>query len=357
MKMLAVSLLVCSVVALTRALSLPRTDYPLPETTVPLATEEPTFIVDWLPTCPHGWSSFDTHCVVYVPEKKSLHEAEADCLSMGHAMPGFLASVTEARSPEEIHSMMKKAGQEQGQVWVRDPQSEQSSSWLWFFWSYNHGDNFDNFCHQGSAKQENQCLVLNFEGSNAGCLDYVPCDTKLPSICSSILMLEISIISAMKTLPLIAIVCVVLTLTGADARRCMIKRSRYCPGWSRYKGRYFIYIPTPMTWASAEKNCQSLGGNLASVRNIFEYRVIQRLILRRTRTYRETWIGGSDCQQEGLWLWSDGTRFHYSNWCRGEPNNGQRTQHCLQMNYGASKCWDDLQCNVHRPSVCAKKIR
>ncbi|XP_047436165.1 ladderlectin-like [Mugil cephalus] len=113
----------------------------------------------------------------------------------------------------------------------------------------------------------------------------------------------------------------------------MIKTYRYCPGWSKYKGRYFMYIPTPMTWASAEKNCQSLGGNLASVRNTLEYCMIQKLILRRTRVYRETWIGGSDCQQ-GLWLWNDGTCFHYSNWCRGEPSNGLHAQHCLQINSG-----------------------
>ncbi|XP_047454786.1 ladderlectin-like [Mugil cephalus] len=161
----------------------------------------------------------------------------------------------------------------------------------------------------------------------------------------------------MKTLPLIVFVCVVLSLTGADAWSCVIRRYRYCPGWTRYNGRYFIYIPTPMTWARAEKNCQSLGGNLASVRNIYEYHMIQRMIWTRTHSYPETFIGGSDCQQERLWLWSDGTPFRYSKWCPGEPNNHSTTQHCIRINFGASKCWDDVQCHVRRPSVCAKKLR
>ncbi|XP_047454738.1 ladderlectin-like isoform X1 [Mugil cephalus] len=164
----------------------------------------------------------------------------------------------------------------------------------------------------------------------------------------------------MKTLPLIVIVYVVLALTGADARKHLIKRYRYCPGWSQYKGRCFLFIPTPMTWARAEKNCQSLGGNLASVHNVFEYHAIQRLILRRTHAHPHTWIGGSDGEEEGLYLWSDGKPFRYSKWCPGEPNNlGPiwRRQNCMQMNIGGSKCWDDNYCNVRRPSVCAKKIR
>ncbi|XP_047454772.1 ladderlectin-like [Mugil cephalus] len=161
----------------------------------------------------------------------------------------------------------------------------------------------------------------------------------------------------MKTLPLIAFVCVVLTLTGVDAWHCIIKTYRYCPGWSRYKGRYFMYISTPMTWATAERKCQSLGGNLASVRNIYEYREIQKVIWRRTHAYPKAWIGGSDCQQDGVWLWNDGATFRYSNWCRGEPNNHRGPQSCIQMNFGASKCWDDVQCHIRLPFVCARKSR
>ncbi|XP_047436431.1 galactose-specific lectin nattectin-like [Mugil cephalus] len=174
---------------------------------------------------------------------------------------------------------------------------------------------------------------------------------------SGSLKLEISIISAMKTLPLIVFVCVVMTLTGADAKSRLIKRSTNCPGWSEYNGRCFIFISTNLTWAKAEIHCQSLGGNIASVHNIFEYHAIQYLIQNGSHDHPETWIGGSDAEENGVWLWSDGTRFHYTNWCDGEPSTTQGQQNCIQMNYGASKCWDDVQCNVRRPSVCSKKIQ
>ncbi|MED6256370.1 hypothetical protein ATANTOWER_024677 [Ataeniobius toweri] len=129
-----------------------------------------------------------------------------------------------------------------------------------------------------------------------------------------------------------------------------------CPaGWLKFNHRCFIFIPRAMTWARAQRNCVSLQATLASVHNFEEYHCIQRLIIASTHISPQTWIGGSDAQEERLWLWSDGSPFHYSNWCSGEPNN-YKNQHCLQMNYGGSKCWDDVWCSENLPSICAKNI-
>ncbi|XP_039677802.1 galactose-specific lectin nattectin-like [Perca fluviatilis] len=114
-----------------------------------------------------------------------------------------------------------------------------------------------------------------------------------------------------------------------------MQMSSSCPrGWTRYNGRCFLYFPTAMTWSNAERNCQSLGGNLASVHNVHEYHEIQRLIVKTSYEHEAAWIGGSDAQQKNIWLWSDSSRFIYVNWCRGEPNNFFGSQHCIQMNYG-----------------------
>ncbi|XP_051799768.1 type-2 ice-structuring protein-like [Acanthochromis polyacanthus] len=174
----------------------------------------------------------------------------------------------------------------------------------------------------------------------------------------------------MKTLSVCLLLCAVTTLTrAADVQEAavennqlaeshLVKRSVYCSGgWSAFNGRCFRYIPTPMTWAQAEKNCQALGGNLASVHDYREHLKLQRVIRDATYSYRKTWIGGSDAQQENVFFWSDGTPFRYTSWCPGEPNNHLAPQHCIQMNFGNTKCWDDLQCSYRRPSVCAKRIR
>ncbi|XP_045919990.1 type-2 ice-structuring protein-like [Micropterus dolomieu] len=133
------------------------------------------------------------------------------------------------------------------------------------------------------------------------------------------------------------------------------KRSVSCSEvWTAFNGRCFLYIPRSMNWAAAERNCMSMGGNLASVHNIQEYHEIQSLILRATQNQGLAWIGGSDAQQEGVWFWSDGKPFNFSHWCPGEPNNAGGRQNCLQMNDSDKKCWDDMQCDVHLPSVCVR---
>uniref|UniRef100_A0A3Q1IHU0 C-type lectin domain-containing protein n=1 Tax=Anabas testudineus TaxID=64144 RepID=A0A3Q1IHU0_ANATE len=157
----------------------------------------------------------------------------------------------------------------------------------------------------------------------------------------------------MKMLTLCVLGCVMMVLTGHASKflkNCislseLVKSSLSCSsGWSEINGRCFHYVPKTMTWAKAEKNCQSMGANLASVHNFQEYHDIQKLI-----------IGGSDAQQENVWLWTDGRPFHYTHWCRGEPSN-YCGQHCIQINFGDQKCWDDVGCDYYRPSVCAKKV-
>ncbi|XP_044198199.1 ladderlectin-like [Thunnus albacares] len=174
----------------------------------------------------------------------------------------------------------------------------------------------------------------------------------------------------MKLLTVSVLICSMMALAGAaeaekdketeaiiqEEEHRIVKRSTSCPyHWTKYNGRCFLFVPRTLTWAQAERNCQSKGAHLASIHGTREYNQIKRIISDRTHRSPKTWIGGSDSQEEGVWLWSDGTRFAYSYWCRGEPNNNWN-QDCIQMNYGGNKCWDDVQCNSRRSSVCAKKI-
>ncbi|XP_014881082.1 ladderlectin-like [Poecilia latipinna] len=129
-----------------------------------------------------------------------------------------------------------------------------------------------------------------------------------------------------------------------------------CPsGWTLIQGRCFKYIPRRLTWGKAERNCISMGGNLASVHSSEEYHEIQSLIMRATYAMKVTWIGGSDATEEGTWSWSDGSLMTFTNWCPGEPNNGGWNQDCMQMNYSGEKCWDDYRCSFSLPSVCVLK--
>ncbi|XP_029029226.3 type-2 ice-structuring protein-like [Betta splendens] len=175
----------------------------------------------------------------------------------------------------------------------------------------------------------------------------------------------VSNVSIMKLLMLCALLCVVaLTRAaeiGADKQvqqndedvSQLEKRTtfRCSSGWTKYSGRCFHFVPRPLTWGQAEKNCQAMGGHLASLKNKEEYFWVQHFINYYTHTSPLTWIGGSSRAGDTTWLWSDGNSFSFTFWCQGEPNYPD-TQHCLQMNDSDKKCWDNFQCNARLPSVC-----
>ncbi|XP_062384960.1 ladderlectin-like, partial [Sardina pilchardus] len=118
---------------------------------------------------------------------------------------------------------------------------------------------------------------------------------------------------------------------------------------------------SPATWIGGsdaqQRFCLVLGGHLASVHSVEEYHFIQGLIVTHTHGSPATWIGGSDAQQEGFWFWSDGSRFAFTFWLPGEPNNSNgAAEHCLQMNWGGALRWNDERCSLVLPSVCARGL-
>ncbi|XP_074495650.1 type-2 ice-structuring protein-like isoform X2 [Sebastes fasciatus] len=122
-----------------------------------------------------------------------------------------------------------------------------------------------------------------------------------------------------------------------------------------FQCRLYGFVATPMTWATAEKHCQTMGANLASVHSKDEYQYLLQFT-KQNNGNQETWLGGSDCHKEGEWLWSDGSVFEHTEWCDGRPDDECHVLNCLQMNYGVDFCWDDNKCSATRSFVCAKPV-
>ncbi|RXN38610.1 zinc finger MYM-type 1-like protein [Labeo rohita] len=111
-----------------------------------------------------------------------------------------------------------------------------------------------------------------------------------------------------------------------------------CPyGWTNFGVRCFRFFSQQVNWITAEKNCQSLDANLASVHNKLENDFLLSLLPSSTLC----WMGAHDGEQDGQWLWSDGTPNDYTNWCPGEPNNSGSPENCGEINFSsdiAEKC-------------------
>ncbi|XP_065140968.2 galactose-specific lectin nattectin-like [Paramisgurnus dabryanus] len=124
-------------------------------------------------------------------------------------------------------------------------------------------------------------------------------------------------------------------------------------GWTHFGMKCYKFFFHSVDWATAEKNCQSIDANLASVRNTMENKFLLSLIVPADT---RAWIGGHDAEMEGQWLWSDGSQFDFTHWCPREPNNKGGTEHCLEINYTTSHSWNDAPCSTKLSYICGKPL-
>lgn len=84
--------------------------------------------------------------------------------------------------------------------------------------------------------------------------------------------------------------------------------------------------------------CAKAGGMLASPRNEAENTALKDLVSPSSQAY----IGISDAQTEGKFMYLSGGPLTYSNWKPGEPNN-MKNEDCAVIE-GSGK-WNDLDCS------------
>uniref|UniRef100_A0A3B4TM23 Ladderlectin-like n=1 Tax=Seriola dumerili TaxID=41447 RepID=A0A3B4TM23_SERDU len=162
----------------------------------------------------------------------------------------------------------------------------------------------------------------------------------------------------MKTLLILSVVlCTALSVWAAAAILLITyshdlfpslspARFSFClDGWQSFSGKCYFLANHPDSWANAERFCASFDGSLASVRSIWEYNFLQRMV--KTGGHRFAWIGGY--YFEGEWRWEDGSRFDYSNW---DTSSSTAYYQCLLLNSQVSKGWSNNGCNMRFPFVC-----
>ncbi|RXN28935.1 galactose-specific lectin nattectin-like protein [Labeo rohita] len=113
-----------------------------------------------------------------------------------------------------------------------------------------------------------------------------------------------------------------------------VNLSRKCPyGWINFGVRCFKFFSSTVHWVTAEKNCQSLGANLASIHSKIEQEFLLSLL---PSSSTRCWIGTHDGNHEGQWLWTDGTPYDFAYFGPGQPDNlGE--ENCGELNFTDSE--------------------
>ena len=134
-----------------------------------------------------------------------------------------------------------------------------------------------------------------------------------------------------------------------DKARCDVKLN----------GKCYVSVNTVTNWQTAEDTCVEWGGHLVSIHSDVENYVVNSI--RDTNDF--TWIGLSDTDTDGTYVWTDGSPFDYDNFHPNQPSssNGESCFHFFNEDKG-ELLWNDYHCDrdswksVQTSFVCCKGI-
>jgi hypothetical protein len=105
-------------------------------------------------------------------------------------------------------------------------------------------------------------------------------------------------------------------------------------------GNSYYLLENGPNWIDAEAAAVALGGHLASMDDFDENFWVVNNVLRFDGNDRRAWIGYTDQDSEGTFVWSNGSTATYTNWNAGEPNNANGTEHYTEILGNGT--WNDL---------------
>lgn len=118
-------------------------------------------------------------------------------------------------------------------------------------------------------------------------------------------------------------------------------------GLSYYGGHAYFISTATATWTDARRACADMGYGMVTLNDAAEEQWLKAQV---SSPSAEWWLGISDRDTEGAWVWSEDPSA-YTHWNPGEPNNSQGAEDCgLFLN--ALGGWHDAPCSISRSYVC-----
>ena len=133
-------------------------------------------------------------------------------------------------------------------------------------------------------------------------------------------------------------------------------------GWIGNGTSCYKLVKPSKTWENATKECEKWNASLVKVDSREENDFIKTELL-PTDKDGNYWIGLSDSENEGNWMWTDGTQLDsdgYKNWGDKQPkNNNDNDEDCVLIriresdpdHYGK---WYDRPCSLDKKYICEK---
>lgn len=117
-----------------------------------------------------------------------------------------------------------------------------------------------------------------------------------------------------------------------------------------HRGHHYLLIKKKMKWNAAKRHCEGLGGHLVTITSSPEQTFVKRILSESGAS--EGWIGLSDHEEEGTWVWITGEPFKYRTWNKNEPNSWKGDEDFVAMRMAAGGKWIDASSDYEIVFVC-----
>uniref|UniRef100_A0A3B3C0H6 C-type lectin domain-containing protein n=1 Tax=Oryzias melastigma TaxID=30732 RepID=A0A3B3C0H6_ORYME len=139
--------------------------------------------------------------------------------------------------------------------------------------------------------------------------------------------------------------CAETLLCFVELMSLIVSTDRYLKqNWIYFSGSFYYISTTEKSWQDSRIDCWGRGADLIIIGS------------KEENFQKRVWIGLSDRQIEGRWIWLDGSALRKSFWYPGEPNNDGDREDCAEMKFfNKENSWNDAPCTNKYFWICEKK--
>ncbi|CAJ1053402.1 CD209 antigen-like protein C [Xyrichtys novacula] len=127
-----------------------------------------------------------------------------------------------------------------------------------------------------------------------------------------------------------------------------------CPqGWLMFASSCYYISSQQKNWDDSHEDCLQRGANLV----VIDSRLEQAFLMGFTPA---AWVGMTDRDQEGKWVWVDGTEVNKKRllWAQGQPDGAFGGEDCGDLRTMISFLGlNDYNCSSRTQWICEKKIQ
>ncbi|XP_046543030.1 C-type lectin-like [Haliotis rubra] len=127
-----------------------------------------------------------------------------------------------------------------------------------------------------------------------------------------------------------------------------------CPNlWVSFEGGCYFLFEDSEEWPQANTVCGLHSAYLVTLETANENAFAKNYARTKQVHSSNVWIGANDMMTSNQFRWTEGDKkVTFTDWARGEPNNSNGGENCVQLDRSHSYQWNDALCHNRNHFIC-----